>query len=336
MNSPDLHAVTLEEAETLALRQRALTRFRNGYSRNDQTLRAMNGSLHRLSTVFSQGTFDEETFPWEILVDEDMAHTMWSSVAARYAKKTAARDGVALRRMLRCCHRVGLLTYQEYQHARSFEAKGGRNGPQAGHYLSEDDLAVLARACRTGTGSPVTRARDTALVLVLASSGARGFELTGVDLADTHLPQQRLWLTRTKSGEERNAWLHPVAVEALAEWLEIRGDQPGSLLVPLSRTRPLVDHGEFSTFQLWKVIRQRGAEAGLGVVTPHDLRRFAITTMLEHGVDLALVARTVGHKDPATTAGYDRRPEQFQRAAVTTIQLPTMASLGPLGRQRVR
>jgi len=37
---------------------------------------------------------------------------------------------------------------------------------------------------------------------------------------------------------------------------------------------------------------------------------------------LALVARVVGRSNPATTAGYDRRPDAASRAAVNTLLLP--------------
>lgn len=96
--------------------------------------------------------------------------------------------------------------------------------------------------------------------------------------------------------------------------------------MPLSRTgRPLHEHGELSTHQARK-IRRGAADAGLTGVALHDLRRFVISTMLDHGVDLALVARVVGHKKPETTTGYDRRPTQKLRDAVACLHLPRLAS----------
>lgn len=79
-----------------------------------------------------------------------------------------------------------------------------------------------------------------------------------------------------------------------------------------------------STHQVWKIVGRRAAQVDLVWITPHDLRRFVVTTLLEHGFDIALVAKTVGHKNPTTTAGYDRRPGRRQRDAVAQIQLPTL------------
>ena len=330
MNPPgtagaQLYAVTEEQAEALALRAAALERFKARYGHNPESQRAMIGALRRLARTFSRGRYDEATFPWELLVDEDLTAHLCSTVAAGYARKTAVKDASALRVMLGCCQRVGLLTFEELQHARSLEVAWGQQRPTAGHYLSEADLEQIVRACAGAATGSTTRIRDTALIMALASTGARGDELMGALVENADLPANRLWLHRTKSGVPRDAWLHPESVRALSRWLDVRGPAPGPLFVPLSRTgRPLIDRGELSTHQARKIVRARAAEAGHHGIALHDLRRFVITTLLDRGVDLALVAKVVGHKDPTTTAGYDRRPAQQQRDAVALIHLPRL------------
>jgi integrase len=144
-----------------------------------------------------------------------------------------------------------------------------------------------------------------------------------VRVEDVHLAQARLQLLRTKGRRPRDAWLHPAAVDALARWLEVRGQAPGPLFVPLSRTgRPLLEHGELSTHQVRKIVKARAAEAGREATT-HDLRRFVVGALLDHH-DVALVAKVVGHRDPRTTAGYDHRPKARQRDAVAGLRLPKL------------
>ena len=323
--STELHAVGDEEATVLALRAAALQRFRHTYRHNPESQRTMLGSLRRLATEFSDGTCTEATFPWELVVDADLSEDLWSSVADRYSVATANKDASALRRMLDCCRRVGLLTYEEYRHATSFTAKNAGNPTAtAGTYLGTTDVEAIVNAALTGKGNPNTRIRDVALLLTLASCGARGWEVTGIQLRDIHLDESRVWLTRTKGGQPRNAWLHPVAVAAIGQWLQVRGPQPGPLFVPLSRTgRPLLDHGAMSTQQVRKIIHARATEAGYTGVATHDLRRFLVSSLLETN-DISLVAKVVGHKNPATTAGYDRRPLQHQRDAVASLRLPQL------------
>jgi integrase len=323
-----LHAISEHEAITLGLRAAALQRFRHTYRHNRESERTMVGSLRRLATEFSDGACTESTFPWELVVDADLSEQLWSTVAEKYSVATANKDASALRRMLDCCRRVGLLTYEEYRHATSFTAKNAGNPSEpAGTYLSAADIDAIAKAALTGKGNPNTQIRDVALLLTLASTGARAWEVTGVHLRDVHLDECRVWLERTKGGKPRNAWLHPIAVAALRTWLQVRGPLAGPLFVPLSRTgRPLIEHGNMSTQQVRKVVKGRAAEAGCEGVATHDLRRFLVSSLLQTN-DLSLVAKVVGHKNPATTAGYDRRPLQHQRDAVASLHLPKLDEL---------
>lgn len=157
----------------------------------------------------------------------------------------------------------------------------------------------------------------------MAGCGARRLEIAGVRLQDAHLTDARLWLGHTKGGRPRDAYLHPTAVDALTRWITARGSAPGPLFVPLSRSRALVHRGALSEHQMWKILTERARQAGLGRVTPHDMRRFLISNLLET-VDVTLLARVVGHKRPSTTAQYDRRPAAKQREAVATLALPAI------------
>lgn len=322
-----LHSISDEEAAILEARAEALTRFKGRYRHNPESQRAMVGALRRVAKLASDGQCDETNFPWDIITDDDLALQVWSSVAAVHARATAVKDASALRVMLDCCRRVGLISHDEYAEAVAFEARGGRVTEPAGHYLSELDVRRLVEAC-AATGSAQTRLRDKALVLTLASTGARTDEVVHVRLRDVFLAERRVYLRKTKSGQPRDAWLHPAAVNALEAWIGARGTCGEALFPPLSRTgRPLTERGQMSTLQVWKVIRARGAQAGLEPIGSHDLRRFVVTTLLENGFDIALVAKTVGHKNPTTTAGYDKRPGERQREAVAQINLPLISDL---------
>lgn len=321
-----LRVVTPAEAELLGLRLEALERLRRRY-RKAESRRTMEGSLRRLVQTFSQGERSIETFEWELLIDDDLASEVWASVARRYSKATALKDASFLREMLRSCRKVGLLTHEQYASARSFETRGLEGGPKAGRGLTTDEVAAIVRAC-TEDSSPSVRMRDTALLLALASTGARRTEVASVARVDVHLRESRIWLQHTKNGHPRNAWLHPAAIAAIDEWLDYVGDASSALLPPLSRTgRPLGDD-PMSAHQVWKIVKRRSEEAGLVGVTPHDLRRFVVSSLLDSTRDLALVARVVGHSNPATTAGYDRRPDAASRAAVNTLQLPCFPLAG--------
>jgi integrase len=112
---------------------------------------------------------------------------------------------------------------------------------------------------------------------------------------------------------------------ALEDWLMIRGDAPGALFLRVhqnGRIAPFAQ-GQYLTAQaVYNMLARRGRQAGLAAFSPHDFRRTVIGDLLDAGVDIATVARMMGHADIKTTKRYDRRPEQVRQAAAGKIHLP--------------
>lgn len=317
-----LHVVTDAEADILAKRERARSRFASHY-RGAEARRTMLGALDRLALTFSGGQYSGKTFPWDAVCDSDFALEVWRPTADNFAPATACKDAAALRMMLKATWQEGLLTYDQYQLAVSFHLPRTGWTPPPGRTLTDDEIARLIAYRPSGSAHSV-HVRDCALVFLLASTGARRNELAHVQTSNLHLSRQEVRIEVTKNGQPRNAWLHPSAVEGIDRWLDIRGDVEGPLLLALSRTgRPLPGR-PLSAHQMWKVLRRRSIDCGIGAVTPHDMRRFVVTRLLEEGHDLLLVSRLVGHSDPSITARYDRRPAEACRAAVATLPLPML------------
>jgi hypothetical protein len=69
------------------------------------------------------------------------------------------------------------------------------------------------------------------------------------------------------------------------------------------------------------LLKKRQEEAGIPSFAPHDLRRTCITHLLEKGVDIATVARLVGHAKIETTMRYDRRTVSVAQQAAMLLSL---------------
>lgn len=315
-----LRVVTNEEAKLLELRMKARNRFIMQYPKTE-TRRTMVGALDRIAKTFTKGVLNSREFPWEILIDEDLANEVWQSVNSQYSPATARRDASALKVMLKCCRKVGLMSSEQLASATSFASKVGGPLGKTGRTLTKEEISQLMKFRKEGANH-ILQARDEALMLVLASTGARRNEISFLDLEHLDLGNNKVILTVTKNGYQRNAWLHESSVNAIEYWISLRGNEPGPLFVALSRTcRPLIDR-RLSPHQIWKVLGKRAEESGVGHLTPHDMRRYLVSTLLDQGVDLSLVARIVGHSNPATTATYDRRPDSRCRDAVASLNLP--------------
>jgi integrase len=73
---------------------------------------------------------------------------------------------------------------------------------------------------------------------------------------------------------------------------------------------------------IYYILDERRQQAGVEPFTPHDLRRTFAGDLLDAGADLATAQKLMGHTNPATTAGYDRRSEQVKRKAVAALSVP--------------
>jgi site-specific recombinase XerD len=78
---------------------------------------------------------------------------------------------------------------------------------------------------------------------------------------------------------------------------------------------------------IYDILKRRAGQAGLETFSPHDIRRTFAGNLLDAGVDLATVQRLMGHSDPATTAGYDRRSETVKKDAVSRLTIPIISDI---------
>src|SRR5262245_53786636 len=66
--------------------------------------------------------------------------------------------------------------------------------------------------------------------------------------------------------------------------------------------------------------KDRGSFSGLGKVSPHDLRRTAITRALDQGLSYRQVQMMSGHRDPKTVMRYDYHRENMELNAINFLQ----------------
>jgi integrase len=66
-------------------------------------------------------------------------------------------------------------------------------------------------------------------------------------------------------------------------------------------------------------ITRRGEFGSSGKISPHDLRRTAITKALDQGLTYRQVQMMTGHKDPKTVMRYDHGRENLEQNAVNFL-----------------
>lgn len=259
---------------------------------------------------------DIERLPWAALRYQH-TQALRARLAARFAPASTNKMLAALRGVLKEAMRLGLMGVEDYARAVDLASVRGHRLP-AGRALSEGEIASLFSACDSST--PLG-CRDAALLAVLYGGGLRRAEAVGLDLRDYDELNGALRV-RGKGNRERIAFYATGgAAEALHAWLDVRGREPGALLLPV-RKGGHIEHRRLSPHAVLLIVARLAARAGVGDLSPHSLRRTFVSNLLDANVDITTVAAMAGHAQVTTTARYDRRGERAKQRAAGLLHVP--------------
>lgn len=286
--------------------------------------RTMRQALDTIAGFLSSGADDALTLPWAELRSQ---HTdaIRAALADRYRPATANKMLSALRGVLKAAWRLGQMDAETYRRAIDLPPIKGTTLP-AGRSVTSGEIAALLQVCageQTAKG-----ARDAALIGILYS-GLRRAEVVGLDLAAWDAAGGTLRVLG-KGKKERSVPVVNGARLALADWLLIRGDEPGPLFLPV-RKGGMIMRRRLTTQAIYHILVTRAEQAGIEALSPHDFRRTVAGDLLDSGSDLAMVQKILGHASPKTTARYDRRPEAAMQNAMDRLHLPYTRRVLPEG-----
>jgi len=173
-------------------------------------------------------------------------------------------------------------------------------------------------------------ARDYALMLVMLRLSMRVAEVCALRASSIKWSHGR-WTLRCKiKGGREEAWPLPKDVkQAIDEYLTLDAERRATLhsdgedaylFQPHTNYRTLVFDKGISSRMVQNIVKRWAAYGGVGDVSPHDLRRTAITRALEIGQSYRQVQMMSKHKDPKTVMRYDHSRENLDQNAVNFLQ----------------
>jgi site-specific recombinase XerC len=194
--------------------------------------RVLGSDLDRIAGLLTDDRYDAETLDWSQLRYQHTAAVRAMFADGRYAPATANRMLSALRGVLKECWRLQLMSAEDYQRAADLQAVRGSRLPR-GHALKKGDVRALFD--RLSADDQALSRRDTAILAIQCGAGLRRAEIADLDLDDV---DRDTWMLRVrgKGNKERTAYLPDGARLALAEWLDVRDEQPGPLFWPVGKT----------------------------------------------------------------------------------------------------
>lgn len=197
-------------------------------------------------------------------------------------------------------------------------------------------LLTLARTAPTPRRSEHYRERDLAVLLVLAVTGARASEVTGLNLADFRRPNPQsggLLILHGKGGKTRTAPVDRHVADDIDAWLRRRAEllehnvpvpaghaSSGEQPLFCTRTGKRLSAGYLGDIMQRLAATDVSPLAGIAdQLHPHALRAAFVTAALDAGVPVEDVAAAVGHAHISTTLRYDRRRKQRKTGAFRAV-----------------
>ena len=217
-------------------------------------------------------------------------------VAARHR---AGLSGRSIQRLLSAIRSFFRFLMREGE--ADYDPAAGISAPKSPRKLPDAmDVDQTARLLDAHEDDPVA-IRDRAMFELMYSSGLRLAELVSLDLNDLDLREGSVRVTG-KGAKTRVLPVGRQALEALEEWLELRGG-----LADIDQTAVFVSQrgGRLSPRSVQARLSSLALRQGLGrKVHPHMLRHSFASHVLESSGDLRAVQELLGHADISTTQVY--------------------------------
>lgn len=169
-------------------------------------------------------------------------------------------------------------------------------------YLSRSETeALLAAPDQTTWGGR----RDRTLLLLAVQTGLRVSELVNLDCQDIVFGSGAHVRCKGKGRKERCTPLRKEVVDALINWLDVRGGNLPDPLFPNAKGGRLSRDGvEYLLNKHVSSALQQCSSLKTKSISPHILRHTAAMDLLQHGVDRSVIALWLGHETLETVNIY--------------------------------
>lgn len=211
---------------------------------------------------------------------------------------------------------TGLINAEDYTRAVDIKPIKGSTLIK-GRALSLEEIRALFVVCMEDTR--IAGLRD-ACMLVILRLGLRRTEVVNLDLKDFDAQTGKLNILKGKGNKDRTAYVPSTMMHFIINWLKVRGDCPGPLLLPVNKYNQVVQR-RLTDQAVMYILSTRAKEIGLKKFSPHDFRRTFAGDLLDDGVDIVTVQKLMGHSSLVTTSKYDRRGEETKRKAIELFKL---------------
>ena len=296
---------------------------------NPATQRKYLGAMRQVIAVASDvptAEVDNETvysFPWHE-IDPNQLKKLRARLLERFESPSVCF--VVVKGLLGTAFDMELIDSDRWMRIGRIKGISAQGKQKVGRRLTDGEIRALAEVCGNDTGP--AGARDDAILGIGITQGPRVSEFANFQLEDYDPATGDLEIKKSKGKKSRTIRASNSTKESLDEWIALRGDDPGSLFLPIRKsgaiqykqtkttTKLRSDGNEvkereevpasMSTVGFSKMIEKRALQAGVKPFAMHDLRRTFITNGWAIGISGVELQTIAGHSSLETTASYDR------------------------------
>ncbi|MBC8142505.1 MAG: tyrosine-type recombinase/integrase [Armatimonadetes bacterium] len=173
----------------------------------------------------------------------------------------------------------------------------------------------------TDNGTDAATLRDRAILRLLYDLGLRRAEAATLDVSDVDLPRRTVAVMGKRRKQKTLLTLPPATAQVLADWLAVRGTEPGALFWNFDHAQKGAER-RLTPHSIYRIVRGRGVSAGIKVA-PHGLRHTAITEACKAanaaGIPLEEVMDFSRHRDVKILMIYRDRESDRQGQIATLV-----------------
>lgn len=173
-------------------------------------------------------------------------------------------------------------------------------------YLVEEDIALLLTQVTDDHW-----VRDTAVILLMMSSGLRVSEVSALNLSSFSGDSL---LVFGKGKKERQVYLSTKTLDAVEDYLEIRPDLDCEALFLSNRS------SRFTVRGIQDMVKKYLRKIGKDGYSCHKLRHTAATQLLNSGANIREIQEILGHESISTTEIYTHVSNSELKRAVGRLQ----------------
>ena len=172
-------------------------------------------------------------------------------------------------------------------------------------------------------------ARDYALMLIMLRLSLRVSEVANLKVSSIRWTSGRWVLTvKLKGGHEEIKPLPKDVKKAIDDYLKLDREnrrimktngEDAYLFQAEPNQRWFGENKPLSTRHVWHLVKRYSKLSGIGDVSPHDLRRTAITQAFKQRVPIRHIQRMSGHQDLNTLRLYDLDRENLEDNAINEL-----------------